>query len=42
MSYLTDSTFVIGFLRGQAYTWSLYPTLVRDGLALSFVTHMEM
>ena len=42
MTYLTDATYVIDFLRGQVYARIVYPTLVRDGLALSIVTHMEL
>jgi len=42
MTYLTDSTYVVDFLRGREYARSLYPTLVGDGLALSIVTHMEL
>jgi predicted nucleic acid-binding protein len=42
MTYLTDSTYVIHFLRGQAYARMVYPTLIRDGLALSIITHMEV
>jgi predicted nucleic acid-binding protein len=42
MSYLTDATYVIDFLRGQRYAGAVYPRLIADGLALSIVTHMEL
>ena len=42
MTYLTDTTYVIDFLRGQAYAGAVHPALVQDGLALSIVTHMEL
>jgi predicted nucleic acid-binding protein len=42
MTYLTDATFVIDALRGQAYAAQLVPTLLADGLALSIITHMEL
>jgi predicted nucleic acid-binding protein len=42
MTYLTDATYVIDFFRGQEYARALYPTLIRDGLAVSIITHMEL
>lgn len=42
MSYLTDATYVVDFLRGQAHAHSTYPTLIQNELALSIVTHMEL
>jgi predicted nucleic acid-binding protein len=42
MNYLTDATYMVDFLRGQAYARTIYPTLIQDGLALSIVTHMEL
>src|SRR3712207_1471211 len=42
MTFLTDATFVIDFLRGQSYARTVYSTLIHDGLALSIVTHMEL
>ena len=42
MRYLTDSTFVIDSLTQQAHAQRLLPTLLREGLALSFVSHMEL
>jgi predicted nucleic acid-binding protein len=42
MTYLTDSTFVIDSFTGQSFAVALLPTLLRDGLALSIVTYMEL
>ena len=42
MTYLADATWVIGFLTNQPAAVALHPTLVRDGLALSLITYMEL
>jgi predicted nucleic acid-binding protein len=42
MTYLTDATFAIDCLTQQPFTRSLLPTLLREGLALSFIAHMEL
>ncbi len=42
MKYLTDSTFVIDSLAQQPHARRLVPTLLREGLGLSAVSHMEL
>jgi len=42
MKYGTDSTFLIDCLTQQPYTRPLLGTLLREGLAMSFVVHMEL
>ena len=42
MTYLTDSTFVIDALTHQPHAHRLLPTLLREGLALSAISHMEL
>jgi predicted nucleic acid-binding protein len=42
MRYLADSTFVIDCLTHQPHTRPLLPDLLRQGLAVSFVAHMEL
>ena len=42
MKHLTDSTFVIDSLTHQPDAHRLLPRLLREGLALSFVSHMEL
>lgn len=42
MKYLADSTFVIDSLSQQPHAQRLLPTLIREGLALSIVSHMEL
>jgi predicted nucleic acid-binding protein len=42
MKYCTDSTFLIDCLTQQPYTRSPLGTLLREGLAMSFVVHMEL
>ena len=42
MKYLTDSTFIIDALTHQPYTRTVLPTLLREGLAVSFIVHMEL
>ena len=42
MNYLSDSTFIVDCLTHQPYTRALLPTLLREGLAISFIVHMEL
>jgi predicted nucleic acid-binding protein len=42
MKYLADSTFVIDSLSQQPHAQQLLPTLLREDLALSIVSHMEL
>lgn len=42
MTYLADSNFIIDCLTHQPDARQLLPTLLREGLALSFVSHMEL
>lgn len=42
MRYLTDSTFVIDCLTRQPHARQHLPTLLREGLAVSIISHMEL